>query len=334
MTYLITGGAGFIGSHLAEALVAEGHQVFVVDDLSTGRLENIIDLADEPKFHFAKARITDDIVMDRLASEADVVIHLAAAVGVQLIVQNPVYTIETNVMGTEAVLKSAARYGCRVLIASTSEVYGKGNKIPFNEEDDVLLGSTSKSRWAYAASKMVDEFLALAYQREYGLEVIPFRLFNTIGPRQTGRYGMVVPRFIDQALRGEPITIYGDGLQSRCFCDVADVVQAIIELSQDPAAFGKVYNIGSTEEVTILDLAERAKAMTHSVSPLIRVPYNEAYAPGFEDMRRRLPDIARINKLIGWQPTRSLDETLKRVIEHQRDRLPKEDLGAAVSFSL
>lgn len=315
-SYLITGGAGFIGSHLAEALLAQGHTVQVIDDLSTGRLRNIEPLLGIRNFHFARASITDDVVLDRLASQADVIVHLAAAVGVKLIVENPVHTIETNVMGTEAVLKVALRYGCRVLLASTSEVYGKGSKIPFSEEDDVLFGATSKSRWAYAASKMVDEFLGLAYHREFGLEVVAFRLFNTVGPRQTGRYGMVVPRFIQLALHNEPITIYGDGSQSRCFCDVRDVVRAIIALAGCPDASGQVYNIGSTEEITIAELAERVKAMTSSDSPIVHIPYSEAYAPGFEDMQRRLPDTTRVRSLIGWQPRASLNEILRTVMEY------------------
>jgi UDP-glucose 4-epimerase len=320
-TFLVTGGAGFIGSHLADALLADGHRVLVIDNLSTGSLENIAHLLDHPNFHFARASITDGIVMDRLASQAQVIVHLAAAVGVQLIVAHPVHTIETNVNGTEAVLQAALRYGCRALLASTSEVYGKGSKIPFSEEDDVLLGASSRSRWAYAASKMVDEFLGLAYQREYGLEVVPFRLFNTVGPRQTGRYGMVVPRFVRQALRGEPITVYGDGSQSRCFCDVRDVVGALLGLAEHPKAPGQVYNIGSSEEVSISELAERVKALTGSDSPIVTVPYSEAYGPGFEDMQRRVPDTTRIHALLGWRPQYSLDEVLQAVIAYEQKRI-------------
>nr|WP_290665595.1 GDP-mannose 4,6-dehydratase [Ardenticatena sp.] len=319
--FLITGGAGFIGSHLAEALLAQGHVVAVVDDLSTGRLDNIAHLFPHEHFHFARASITDAIVMDRLASQSDVIVHLAAAVGVKLIVEHPVHTIETNIMGTEAVLKSALRYGCRTLIASTSEVYGKGSKVPFAEEDDVLLGPTSRSRWAYAASKMVDEFLGLAYQREFGLPVVVMRFFNTVGPRQTGRYGMVIPRFVRQALRGEPITVYGDGEQSRCFCDVSDVVQAIIGLAFHPDAPGRVYNIGSTEETTINQLAERVRVLAESDSPIVHIPYEQAYAEGFEDMRRRVPDISRIHALLGWEPRLHLDDILQRVIAYERERL-------------
>lgn len=325
LNVLITGGAGFIGSHLADALLAQGYRVQVIDNLSTGRLDNIRCLLDNPNFHLARASVTNKIVLDRLASRTDIIIHLAAAVGVKLIVERPVHTIETNVMGTEAVLQVGRRYGCRVLIASTSEVYGKGNGIPFGEEDDVLLGATSKSRWAYAASKMVDEFLGLAYQREYGLPVIVFRLFNTVGPRQTGRYGMVVPRFVSQALRNEPITVYGDGTQRRCFCDVSDVVRAIIKLAQHPDAPGQVYNIGGTEEVRIRELAERVQAVTGSSSVITHIPYNEAYPDGFEDMLRRVPDTSRIKTLLDWQPQLSLDQILVRVRDDLEARLSKEN---------
>jgi UDP-glucose 4-epimerase len=320
-TILITGGAGFIGSHLADSLLAAGRRVLVIDDLSTGRMKNIAHNLSNPNFHFARASVTDRLVLDRLASQAGIIIHLAAAVGVQLIVEHPVHTIETNVMGTEAVLQAALRYGCRTLLASTSEVYGKGSKIPFAEEDDVLLGSTGKSRWAYAASKMVDEFLGLAYQREFGLAVVPFRLFNTVGPRQTGRYGMVIPRFVRQALRGERITVYGDGTQSRCFGDVRDIVRALIDLAQHPDAPGQVLNIGSTEEVSIGELAERVKAITRSDSPIVKIPYSEAYAPGFEDMQRRVPDTSRLQGLINWQPRHSLAEILQSVVAYERQAI-------------
>jgi len=320
-TFLITGGAGFIGSHLADALVARGYTVLAIDNLSTGSIDNIAHLLSNPLFHFARASITDETVLDRLASQADVIVHLAAAVGVQLIVERPVHTIETNIMGAEAVLKAALRYGCRTLIASTSEVYGKGIKVPFAEDDDVLLGATSRNRWAYAASKMVDEFLGLAYQHEYGLEVVPFRLFNTVGPRQTGQYGMVVPRFVRQALRGEPITVYGDGTQSRCFCDVRDAVAAIVGLALHPEAPGQLYNIGNPEEVSVRELAERVKALTGSASPIVHVPYSEAYGPGFEDMQRRVPDTSRLQDLLGWQPTRTLNEILAAVLAFEQGRM-------------
>ncbi len=317
-TWLVTGAAGFIGSHLCDALISRGDRVLGLDNFSTGRMENIEHLIGHPRFHFARASLSDEIVLDRLASQADVIVHLAAAVGVELIVERPAYTIETNVMGTESVLRAALRYGSRVLIASTSEVYGKGSKIPFAEDDDIVLGATSKSRWGYAASKMVDEFLGLAYYHEHGMPVVPFRLFNTTGPRQTGRYGMVVPRFIGQALRNEPITIYGDGTQRRCFCDVSDAVRAIVGLAEHPEAPGRTYNIGGGEEITIRELAERIKQIVKSDSQLLYVPYTEAYAPGFEDMQRRVPNTDRILALIGWQPETSLDEMLHHMRDHLR----------------
>jgi UDP-glucose 4-epimerase len=320
-TYLITGGAGFIGSHLSEYLLQQGHTVFALDNLSTGNIDNIKRLRGHPNFHFVRDDIMNKMVLDRLASESDIIIHLAAAVGVQLIVEHPVHTIETNIMGSEIVLKTALRYGCRVLMASTSEVYGKGIKIPFNETDDVLLGTTDKARWAYAASKMVDEFLGLAYWQEYGLEVVPFRLFNTVGARQTGQYGMVIPRFVQQALRGEPIRVYGDGTQRRCFCDVRDVILAIAGLAEHPNVAGTLFNIGSTEEVSIMQLAERVQSLTGSRSDIVVIPYSEAYPSGFEDMQRRMPDISRIYAQLGWKPTRSLDEILQSVIAFERERL-------------
>jgi UDP-glucose 4-epimerase len=314
--FLITGGAGFIGGHLAEALLTAGHEVTVLDDLSTGRFENIEPLVGKPGFRFAIDAIANAVVLDRLVSECQVIVHLAAAVGVQLIVEHPVHTIATNVMGTEAVLQAAARYRAKVLVASTSEVYGKGSRVPFREDDDVVLGPTNKSRWAYEASKMVDEFLALAYYRERDLPVIVARLFNTVGPRQTGRYGMVIPRFLTQALRGQPITVYGDGAQSRCFCDVSDVVVALVGLALHPDAIGRVYNVGSNEEVTILELAHRVRSVTHNASPIQLIPYDQAYAPGFEDMRRRVPDTTRVRNLLGWEPRVSLDDILARAASY------------------
>jgi UDP-glucose 4-epimerase len=314
MRYLITGGAGFIGSHLCELLLSQGHRVVAIDNLSTGRADNIAPLHSLPRFQFVRETIGNAQVLDRLTSESDVVIHLAAAVGVQLIVQDPVHTIQTNIMGTEAVLVAAQRYGCKVLIASTSEVYGKGVRVPFHEDDDRLMGPTTRSRWAYATSKAVDEFLGLAYHNQYGLPVTVMRLFNTVGPRQTGRYGMVVPRFVRQALREDPLTVYGDGSQSRCFSDVADVTCAIAQLAEEPAAVGQVFNIGSTEEITIRELAERVIDLTGSRSAITYVPYDKAYAPGFEDMQRRVPSIERISKLIGFSPRYTLDETLARII--------------------
>lgn len=328
--YLITGGAGFIGSHMSEMLLAAGKQVTVLDDLSTGRFENIAPFVGRSGFRFAIASITNTAVLDRLASECDVIVHLAAAVGVQLIIQRPVHTIETNIMGTEAVLTAAARYRVKVLIASTSEVYGKGSRVPFNEEDDVVLGASSRNRWSYAASKMVDEFLALAYHHEKGLPVVIARLFNTVGPRQTGRYGMVIPRFVAQALAGEAITVYGDGQQSRCFCDVADVTQALRSLIEHEAAVGRVFNIGSTEEVAIAELAERVKQVTGSRSPTRFVPYDQAYTPGFEDMRRRVPDTGRIQALCGWRAQIGLDQILARVAASMSEPAspPEAEAGA------
>jgi UDP-glucose 4-epimerase len=321
---LITGGAGFIGSHLCELLVLNGHPVVAIDNLTTGRLENIAHLLPMPGFHFVRENITNSQVLDRLTSEAEILIHLAAVVGVKLIVEDPVNTIATNIMGTEAVLTTANRYGCKVMLASTSEVYGKGAKVPFNEEDDCVMGPTSHSRWSYATSKAIDEFLGLAYYRQFGLPVVVMRFFNTVGPRQTGRYGMVIPRFVRQALSNEPITIYGDGEQSRCFADVADIIGAVYKLSSHPSAIGQVFNVGSTEEVTIRELAERVIAATGSQSRIIYVPYEEAYAPGFEDMRRRVPDLTKVHQLIGYEPTYTLDETLKRVIDFERHQVHKQ----------
>ena len=310
---LITGGAGFIGSHLAERLLDAGNKVAILDNLSTGRFENISHLVGNPDFSFAIASITDTPVLDRLASESQAIVHLAAAVGVKLVVEHPVQTIETNIMGTEAVMKAAARYRAKVLIASTSEVYGKGVRVPFREDDDVVLGPTSRNRWAYAASKMVDEFLALAYYQKYDLPVVIARLFNTVGPRQTGRYGMVIPRFVGQALRNEPIVVYGDGSQSRCFCDVSDTVRALEALLVHPDAVGRVFNVGSTEEISILKLAQRVKSRLNSDSPIHFLPYDQAYAPGFEDMQRRMPNTARVHSLTGWRPRLNLDAILQRV---------------------
>ena len=322
--FLITGGAGFIGSHLCEQLVHNGHSVVAIDNLSTGRLDNIQQLLPMSGFQFVRETITNSQVLDRLTSEADIIIHLAAVVGVKLIVEDPVNTIATNIMGTEAVLTTANRYGCKVMLASTSEVYGEGGKVPFNEEDDCVMGPTSHSRWAYATSKAIDEFLGLAYHRQFGLPVVVMLFFNTVGPRQTGRYGMVIPRFVHQALANEPITIYGDGGQSRCFADVADIISAVVKLSSHPGAVGQVFNIGSTEEVTIHELAERVIKATGSQSEVVYVPYEEAYAPGFEDMRRRVPDLAKVHHLIGYEPRFALDDTLKRVIDFERLQILKQ----------
>ena len=319
MNILITGGAGFIGSHLVAALLEEGHAVSVIDDLSTGRLQNIAHLRVNPKFMLANASINNEAVLDRMGSQADVIVHLAAAVGVQLIVERPVHTIETNIMGTEAVLQVANRYQSKVILASTSEVYGKGAKIPFAEQDDVVLGPTCRSRWSYAATKMVDEFLALAYAHEYQLPVVIVRLFNTVGPRQTGHYGMVIPRFMRQAIEGKPITVYGDGTQRRCFCDVSDAVSALLALMKCDAASGQVFNVGNTEEISMQDLACRVKEVAGSSSEIRNIPYAEAYAPGFEDMERRVPDTSRINKLVGWKPNLSLQQILVRVHDYMRE---------------
>ncbi|MBC7254995.1 MAG: GDP-mannose 4,6-dehydratase [Chloroflexi bacterium] len=326
MRALITGGCGFIGSHLAEALLARGDEVTVIDDLSTGQFENIAHLVGRPGFRFAIETILNETVMDRLVSECDIIYHLAAAVGVELIVSDPVRVIETNIKGTDAVLRIGARYRKKVLLASSSEVYGKSEEVPFREDADRLLGPTTRSRWSYACSKAMDEFLALAYFRRYALPVVIMRFFNTIGPRQTGRYGMVVPRFVRQALLNQPITVYGDGQQSRCFTSVKDVVRAVIGLADSPQAVGQVFNIGSQEEVTIEALARRTIALTNSRSEIVFIPYDQAYEQGFEDMRRRVPDISRIKSVIGWEPQIGLDGILREVIADMRQRLARESL--------
>ena len=329
---LITGGIGFVGSHLAEALLKQGDQVTVIDDESTGRVENVAHFMGHPQFRYVVGNVADQTAIDRLVSECDIVFHLAAAVGVKLIVENPLLTIETNVAGTETVLKAAQRHGTKVLIASTSEVYGKGSRIPFAEDDDVVLGATRNSRWGYAASKMLDEFLGLAYYHQKDLPVIMFRLFNTVGPRQTGQYGMVVPRFVQTALRGEPLTVYGDGQQSRCFMHVLDAVNAIMKLAECPQAVGEVFNVGSTEEVTVLELAHRVLqhvgVSKNGHEPIVYVPYEQAYAAGFEDMRRRVPDISKIHRFTGWEPKRTLDEILRDVtVSFAPDRMTKSKLA-------
>jgi UDP-glucose 4-epimerase len=322
MHVLITGGAGFIGSHLTHALLERGDSVSVLDNLSTGSLENIRGFDHHPLYSFAIDDLNNALVLDRLASQADAIVHLAAAVGVQLVVERPTETIETNVLGTHAVLAAARRYRCRTIIASTSEVYGKGVKVPFAEADDLLLGSSSRSRWSYAASKLLDEFLGLAAHREFGLPVTIARFFNTVGPGQTGRYGMVVPRFVRAALRGEPVTVYGDGLQSRCFCHVRDTVRAMVKLLDCPEqSSGEIYNIGTNQEVTINQLAQTVIERTDSSAPIQYIPYSEAYAPGFEDMRRRVPDVTKIHALIGWKPKHDLNQILDDVIEFERARM-------------
>lgn len=315
MKALITGGAGFIGSHLARRLLERGDEVIVVDDLSTGRLENIEKVRNQRGFSFVEDDVRNAGTMQRLVKQSDVVFHLAAAVGVKLIVQRPVHTIETNIHGTEVVLEAANKFGKKVLLASSSEVYGKSEAGPFREDDDMVLGSTKFSRWSYACSKAIDEFLGLAYHQELGLVVVIARFFNTIGPRQTGAYGMVVPRFVRWALKNEPILIYGTGRQSRCFCYVEDVVKAAVGLMDCDEASGDVYNIGSTEEITIEALAEKVIEMTGSKSKKEFISYEQAYGRAMDDMMRRVPSVERIKQTIGWQPETSLEKTLEIVID-------------------
>jgi UDP-glucose 4-epimerase len=315
---LITGGAGFIGSHLADALIERGDRVAIIDDLSTGAVANIRHLKGHPNFSYTLDTIANEAVLAELIDESDAVVHLAAAVGVQLIVQSPVRTIETNVNGTELVLRWAAKKGKTVLIASTSEVYGKSEHAPFREDDDLVLGPSTINRWSYACSKLLDEFLALAYHKERDLPVIIARLFNTVGPRQTGRYGMVLPRFVRAALRDVPLRVYGDGQQTRCFCYVGDTVRALIALLDHPDAVGKIFNVGNPQEVSILELAQRVVRLAQSSSPIVLVPYEHAYEAGFEDMRRRVPDISRLTALTGFRPTLDLDDIIRTVIEYEQ----------------
>jgi UDP-glucose 4-epimerase len=316
MNYLVTGGAGFIGSHLAEKLIAVGEDVYVLDDLSTGRLENLAAIEGNEKLHLTIASVMEEDVLEGLVKESDVVFHLAAAVGVRLIVESPVRTIETNISGTELVLKYANRYRKKVVLASTSEIYGKSTKAPFSEEDDMVLGSTMRSRWSYACSKAIDEFLALSYHREKKLPVIIARLFNTVGPRQVSHYGMVLPRFVRQALEGKPLTIYDDGRQSRSFCHVRDVVDAFMKLLNCAKAVGEVFNIGSNQEITIEELALKVKKLVNDEVEISYVPYTEAYGPGFEDMRRRVPDISKIKKFIDFKITKDIDEIILDVKDY------------------
>ena len=317
MKALITGGAGFLGSHLAEALLARGDTVYILDNLSTGSIDNIEHLKGAPRFHYAVDSVMNEPVVAEMIDRVDVVFHLAAAVGVRLIVESPVNTIETNVHGTEMVLKLANKKKKKVLLASTSEVYGKSQAVPFREDADLVLGPTHKGRWSYACSKAIDEFLALAYHKEKRLPVVIFRLFNTVGPRQTGRYGMVIPNFVKQAVQGKPITVFGDGTQSRCFTYISDVVGVLMKLADHEGALGEVLNIGNDhEEITILDLARRVKERTRSRSEIVRVPYDQAYEEGFEDMPRRVPDLSKIRALTGYEPKVHLDEILDRVIEY------------------
>ncbi|MGH9202890.1 MAG: GDP-mannose 4,6-dehydratase [Vicinamibacterales bacterium] len=320
MRILITGGAGFIGSHLCEALLEARHEVYVLDDLSTGSIDNIAHLKGRKGFHYTIDSVFNDSLVAEMVDRADVVFHLAAAVGVKLIVQEPVHTIETNVHGTEVILRHAAKKKKLVFIASTSEVYGKSASVPFREDADLVMGATTRHRWAYACSKALDEFLGLAYGKQKKLPVVIVRFFNTVGPRQTGQYGMVVPTFVRQALSGENITVFGDGTQSRSFTYIGDVVGALLKLMVEPRAIGQVFNIGNTEEVTIADLAARIKEGTGSQSAIVKIPYDQAYETGFEDMPRRVPDLTKIHGLIGYEPKVGLNEIIARVVADFRSR--------------
>ncbi|MBN1912913.1 MAG: GDP-mannose 4,6-dehydratase [Candidatus Omnitrophica bacterium] len=316
MNFLITGGAGFIGSHLSESLLALGHKVCILDDFSTGRMENIDHLRNNPDFQLVVGSILNQYLLDKLIERSDFIFHLAAAVGVELIVKKPMESLTTNIKGSEMVLEMAHRYHRKVLITSTSEIYGKNTNGPLKEGDDRILGSPLKSRWSYSTAKAVDEMLAYVYWKEYGLPAIIVRLFNTVGPRQTGAYGMVVPRFVEQALKNKPITIYGNGKQSRCFLHVKDAVSALVKLSKEPKSTGDVFNIGSQEEITIEQLAREIIKITGSKSKLIYIPYEKAYEEGFEDMQRRVPDIGKIKKLVGFKPTYKLSEIIKDIIAY------------------
>jgi UDP-glucose 4-epimerase len=317
--FLITGGAGFIGSHLSDLLIEHGHSVHVLDDLSTGAIENIRHLKQDRRFGYTIGSAEDHAVVAELVDGADIVVHLAAAVGVTLVVDSPVRAIETNVHATEVVLKHASKKKKPVMIASTSEVYGKSQAIPFKEDGDMQMGATDMGRWAYACSKAIDEFLAIAYWRERALPTTVVRLFNTVGPRQTGCYGMVVPRLVSQALAGEPLTVYGDGRQTRCFCHVTDVVQALFALATEERAYGNVFNVGTSTEISIRQLAELIIDVTNSKSEISLIPYGEAYGEGFEDMYRRVPDTTKVRELIGWRPTRTLEDVIQDVVASQRD---------------
>jgi UDP-glucose 4-epimerase len=319
-TCLVTGGAGFIGSHLCEALLAAGHHVVAFDDLSTGSRNNVAHLEASPRFRLLIGNVCDRAALVPLVEQADTIFHLAAAVGVRLVVESPVRTVETNVLGTANVLELACARRTPVLLASSSEVYGKSAKVPFSEDDDLLFGNTRVGRWSYGCSKALDEFLALAYARERQLPVTVVRLFNTTGPRQTGRYGMVLPRFVRQALEGEPITVYGDGSQRRCFVFVEDVVDVLVRLVASGAAVGNVVNVGSDEEITIADLAERVRGACDSASPIVLVPYRDAWDDQFEDMQRRVPDLTRVRALLGFAPRTRLNDIIARVVEHERRR--------------
>jgi UDP-glucose 4-epimerase len=321
MRALITGGAGFIGSHLAEVLLEGGSQVVAIDDLSTGAMDNVAHLKTHPDFTYHIDSVTNRQLIAELVDQCDVVFHLAAAVGVQLIVENPVRTITTNLSGTEVVLQMAAKKRRKVVLTSTSEVYGKRLDVPFREEDDLLMGPPTKRRWSYACSKATDEFLAMAYWEEHKVPVVIARLFNTVGPRQTGRYGMVIPRFVEQALAGTPITVYGDGQQSRCFAYVKDVVRVLVGLAELPAAVGEIINVGNDQEVTMVGLAEQVRALTRSASKIVFVPYDVAYGQGFEDMQRRVPDLTKLQRLLGDRPTTDLTHILTAVASDIREHL-------------
>ena len=330
MRVLITGGAGFIGSHLSDAYLERGDEVFIIDDLSTGSFDNIRHLKDHPRFHYTIDSVHNQPVTAELVDQCDVIFHLAAAVGVKLIVESPVRTIETNVRGTETVLALANKKKKRVLVASTSEVYGLSTQVPFREDGNLVMGATTKGRWSYACSKAIDEFLALAYWREKKLPTIVVRLFNTVGPRQTGQYGMVIPTFVKQALANRPITVFGDGKQSRCFCHVGDVVSALMKLMDNEKSVGQVFNIGSNHEISIIDLANKVKELTNSASEIVLVPYDEAYEEGFEDMPRRVPDTSKANQHIEFAPTVNLEGILSSVIAFHSGRLSAgKTLGAA-----
>jgi UDP-glucose 4-epimerase len=329
---LVTGGAGFIGSHLCEALLKRGDRVSVIDDFSTGRPENISELQDKQEFQLTVGSVLDFSLLESLIKQADVIFHLAAVVGVQKIIEAPVDTIEINILGSHNVLTLAAKYGRPCFLASTSEVYGKSAKYPFVEDDDAVYGATTKSRWSYACSKAIDEFLALAYHHEHKLPVVIARLFNTTGPRQTGRYGMVLPRFVDQALRGAPITVFGTGEQTRCFADVSDVVRALLLLMDEPSAVGQVFNVGNPEEISIAELAKLVKKLTNSKSEISLIPYDEAYEPGFEDMERRVPSIEKIAKHVNFRPKIKLREIVLRVVASRREELADTSLPATADL--
>lgn len=320
MKVLITGGAGFIGSHLCDKLLKLGDEVTVLDNLSTGKYENVAHLKENKKFNLVVGSVLDGELVDKLCEKTDVIFHLAAAVGVELIVKHPLESLTTNIKGSEVVLEMAQRYNRKVLITSTSEIYGKNTNGPLKEGDDRILGSPLKSRWGYSTAKAVDEMLAFVYWKEKGLPTVIVRLFNTVGPRQTGAYGMVIPRFVTQALKGKPLTVYGDGNQSRCFLHVQDAVNALAKLIQEPRAEGQVFNLGSQQEITIKELAQQIVQLTDSNSQIVYIPYDQAYEEGFEDMQRRVPDISKIQRLIGYSPTMNLKDILKNIIEYFKDK--------------